>query len=106
MATLYITEFADGTLAGVVGSPSPQFPIPAPMTPPVAEQHVGISDSSTQSAAFNAATTFVMVATDAICSLAWGDNPTAVATAQRMAANEVRFYGVVPGQKLAVITNS
>ena len=32
--------------------------------------------------------------------------PVAVNTAQRMAANETRFYGVVPGQKVAVIENS
>ena len=95
MATLYITEFQ---------SPSQNFL--APQTPPVAEQHVAISGSSTQSAAFNALTTFVMVETDAICSLAWGADPTAVTTAQRMNANEVRFYGVVPGQKLAVIVNT
>jgi hypothetical protein len=33
-------------------------------------------------------------------------NPTAVATAQRLAANETRYYGVNPGEKIAVITNS
>ena len=105
MSTLYITEFADATMAGLI-SPSPLFPIPAPMTPPVAEQNVTIGMSSTQSAAFNAETTFIMVNCDAACSLAFGADPTAVATAQRMGANETRFYGVVPGQKLAVITNS
>lgn len=106
MATLYITEFADATVADLTGSVTLQWPIPAPMTPPVAEQHIAITGSSTASAAFNANTTFVMVETDAICSLAWGSSPTAVTTAQRMAANEVRFYGVVPGQKVAVISNT
>ena len=106
MATLYVTEFAAGTVAGLVGSVTTEFPVPAPMTPPVAEQHIAIGAGSLPSAAFNADTAFVMVNCDATCSLAWGAAPVAVATAQRMAANETRFYGVVPGQKVAVIENS
>lgn len=104
MATLYITECAEigETLKG-------GRLVQAPAMPPIAEQHITISGSSTASAAFNAATSFVMVHTDAICSLAWSTNstpPTAVTTAQRLAANETRFYVVVPGGTLAVISNT
>jgi hypothetical protein len=106
MAVLYITEFSSSTMAGLTNTSTPSYPIPAPMTPPVAEQHVAIGAMSAPSAAFNAATNFVMIETDAICSLAFGASPVAVTTAHRMAANEVRFYGVVPGQAVAVIANT
>lgn len=104
MATLYITECAnigETLIGGKV--------VQAPSTPPTAEQHLTISGSSNASAAFNAATSFVMVHTDAICSLAWSasaSTPTAVTTAQRMGANETRFYTVIPGGTLAVISNT
>ena len=49
-----------------------------------------------------------MINTDQPCSVAWGTAPVAVATAQRLGANETRFYGVPPGGgfKVAVITNT
>lgn len=95
MATLYITEFAVMSLAAM-----------APQTPPVAEQDVAIGGSSVASNPFNASTRFIMVNCDAACSLAFGSAPVAVTTAHRMAANETRFYGVQPGQEVAVIANS
>jgi hypothetical protein len=100
MAVLYITE-CDSLALESYGRP-----IAAPRMAPIAEQHVAIGGSSAQSATFNPKTRFIMVHTDAICSIAWGVNPTAVATAQRLAANETRYYGVNPGEKIAVITNS
>jgi hypothetical protein len=51
----------------------------------------------------------VMVETDATCSLAWSTNSTTVSattSAQRMAAGEVRFYGVNPGATVAVVSNA
>jgi hypothetical protein len=95
---LYITEYQ--SLARANNGPF----VSAGQEPNVAEQQVAISGSSTQSAAFNAKTGFVMIHTDAICALAFGDNPTAANNRHRMAAGEVRFYGVSPGQKVAVIT--
>lgn len=80
--------------------------VAAPAVPPIATQQVPISGSSVQSASFNATTFFVMLNASAACSLAWGTNPTAVATAERMSAGETRFYTVNPGQKVAVITNT
>ncbi len=100
MATLYITEIANLVFDNRSNA------VAAPAMPPVAEQAVAITGGSVQSAAFQTLTRFVMVSTDSICSLAWGANPTAVTTAQRMAANETRFYGVIPGQKLAAIANT
>jgi hypothetical protein len=95
---LYITEYQ--SLARANNGPH----VAAGQEPNVAEQQVSIGGTSTQSAAFNAKTGFVMIHTDAICALAFGNDPTAVANRHRMAAGEVRFYGVSPGQKVAVIT--
>lgn len=100
MSTLYITEFTN--MAGI-GS---RFVNVAPL-PPVAEQTVTISGSSTQSNAFNAATQMIRLVTDATCSISVGANPTAATTNARISANvEPEYFAVQPGQKLAVITNS
>lgn len=101
MAVLYITEFSHNAvqLGGQVGFLE---------QPPLAEQNVAIGVGSVQSAALNASTNYVELHTDAICSIKIGTNPTAVATAARMAAGETRRYGVPAGTsfKVAVITNT
>lgn len=104
MSTLYITELKDMPVLNTAGV-IPQ----CPQVPGLAEQAITISGASTASAAFNANTTFVMLHTDVICSLAWSETAsaaTAVITAQRMAANETRFYGVRGGGKVSVIANT
>ena len=100
MAVLFITEYASITRdgRGVMA--------PAAQEPALASQTVAIGGSSTQSSAFNAATNFIRVHTDAICSIAVGANPTASATTARMAADQTEYFGVIPGHKIAVITNS
>ena len=107
MATLSITEFSSIPLATVPAGGS-FFSLPAPLLPVITEQHVAIGGSSAASAAFDPTTRFVMINTDQPCSVAWGTAPVAVATAQRLGANETRFYGVPPGGgfKVAVITNT
>ena len=107
MATLYITEFSRTTSTGVAG-PSSQVATPAPLVPPVAEQAIAVSGVSTKSDPFNVETTLVMVSTDVPCCLAWGVDPTADTNAQRMAANETRFYGVPKGEpmKVAVVATT
>lgn len=103
MATLYITECAYIATTAFAGDVAQ-----APSMPPIAEQHLTIN-TTVASAAFNAATRFIMVNADAACSLAFsadGTDPTAVVTAHRMGANETRFYGVNPGGKIAVVANS
>jgi hypothetical protein len=58
------------------------------------------------SAPFDPRTKFIRVHTDAICSIAIGVNPTAVATEMRMAANQTEYFGVGANSKIAVITNT
>lgn len=101
MATLYITEFT--TLASVGG---PGLAVQGGQTPPVAQQTVAIGGSSTPSTAFNVNTKFVRLHTDAICSVEFGAAPTATAAKARLAANQTEYFGVIGGQKVAVITNS
>ena len=102
MATIYITEYKN---LGYVGGGLGQL-AQAPVEPAIADQSITITGASAQSSAFNASTTLIRVHTDATCSIKIGINPTAVTTAHRMAANETDYYAVIPGQLLAVITNS
>ncbi len=103
MATLYVTEYATLGVPQVGGMVSQ-----TPQEPPLVEQTVSIGASSTQSNAFNAATTLVRLHTDAICSVEFGTNPTATSGKARMPANQTEFKTVPKGQsfKVAVITNS
>jgi len=100
MAVLYIAE------ATRVAIDADGKAVQALDTPFLATQNPAIGGTSVQSNAFNAKTRFIEVHTDAICSIAIGADPTAVATAGRMAAGETRIYGVNPGHKIAVITNT
>jgi hypothetical protein len=103
MATLYITEFSS------LSVDSFRNQVVAPSVPPVTEQSISITGSSSMSNTFNNATRFIMVNCDSACSLGFagdGDEPVAVTTAHRLAANETRFYGVLGrGASLAVIAN-
>lgn len=100
MAKLYVTEFKD---IGGFGN----FPIASAAMPPIADQTpVVIGAGSLQSAQFNPKTTFVRIHTDAICSIAFGANPTATANSARMAANTTEYFAIVPGQVVAVIQNT
>lgn len=101
MATCYISEY---TLLGWVGVQPTQL-IQAPAGPPVAEQHLSVG-FNVQSAAFSATTKFIRVVSDTACNLAFGADPTAVATAHLLPANAVVYYAVAPGSKVAVIANS
>lgn len=97
MAKLYVTEFGG---AGLAHSQTAQ-------TPPIVEQNpVAIGATSAQSAAFDMATTVVRIHTDAICSIAFGTNPTASANTMRLAADATEYFSVKGGTKVAVITNT
>jgi hypothetical protein len=102
LATLYITEFS-----GLGLDPSTRSAQVAAQ-PPVNEQTVSISGSSTASSAFKAATNMVRLHTDAICSIEFGTSPTASSTTARMAANQTEYFTVPKNlsYKVAVITNS
>lgn len=96
MAKLYVSEY--------IGGPDKAMP---PQEPSVAEQTpVVIGAGSLQSAAFNAKTNLVRIHADAICSIKFGENPTATADNKRMAAGDTEYFTVGPAQKVAVITNT
>lgn len=103
MATLYVAEFE---------RPRNQW-VDIANAPPVVEQTVAIGGASTQCTnAFGGTnqtqykTAMIRVATDAICSIAIGTNPTATTSTMRMAANTVEYFSVSPNMKIAVISNT
>lgn len=100
MAVLYITEYAQ--LAQDGGGQ------PIAVEPNTAEQHVAIGASSAQSATLQNNTRYVRLQADAVCSIAFGTNPTAVATAHRLPANSVEIVAIPinSGWKIANITNT
>lgn len=105
MAVLYITEYARQA------KDNRGQAINAGEEPALAHQTVAIGAGSAQSANLNAKTRFVRVHTDAICSIKFGSNPTAVATEERLAANQTEYFGVIEesvaaGLKIAVIQNT
>jgi hypothetical protein len=66
-------------------------------------QAVAISAGSLQSVAFNIRTRHIRVHTDAQCSIEFGLNPTATITSCVLSAQQTEYFGVRPGDKLAVI---
>lgn len=101
MAKLYVTEYSElakDTLSrDMMAAKEPSLVEQTPIT---------ISGSSAQSAAFSTNTNLIRVHTDAICSVLVAIDPTATANHKRMAANQTEYFGVRPGHKIAVITNS
>lgn len=100
MAKLYITEFRS------LGTDAFGNPVASGILPPLATQTVAIGGTSTQSAAFNAATKVIRIHTDVICSFEVGTNPTATANSARMAAGQTEYISVIPADKIAVISNT
>lgn len=100
MAFLYITEYGSGRQAGERNATVASEPAITDQAP------VAIGVSSVQSAVFNASTNLVRIHADAVCSIAFGANPTATASNQRFAAGQTEFKLVSPGHKIAVITNT
>lgn len=102
MAVLYVAEFA------AIGGGG-NFPVAGGQVPPIAEQVVAIGGGSVQCTnPFNLNTTFVRIHVDAICSIAFGANPTATTVKMRLAAGQTEYFSVPKGQsyKVAVITNT
>jgi hypothetical protein len=104
MASLYITEFARTgvDLNGRNGRTIAE-------QVPLAEQKIAIGAGSVQSSAFNAKTRLIRLHADAICSVAFGVNPAASATNERMTAGQTEYFtvdGSAPVQKVATITNT
>ena len=102
MATAYLREYAD---VAVTFSKVMQ----AGAEPAIADQTISTSGTTAASAAFNANTRVVAVSTPAAqavaCqfSLTPGATPTATVTNLRLPANSIVFFGVRPGDKIALI---
>ena len=101
MYVLYISEYNR-----VFHVDSGNRPLLMAREPAITDQTVTIGAGSLQSNAFNANTNFVRIEADAVCSILFGSNPTAAATNKRISAGVPEYFGVIPGQKVAVITNS
>lgn len=100
MSDLYVAEIE------LLGLDAHGAEVMAPKMPPIVEQLIVISGSTAQSAAFTGKTRFLQVHCDVVCSVAYGPNPVATTSNQRMAANETRFVSVTAGDKIAVIANT
>jgi len=106
MATVYIDEYSGLGDMNPNNAPFRRMNGEIAQTPAIANQTVSITAGSVQSNAFNSLTYLVRVHTDSVMSFAFGANPTASATTARMAANQTEYFAVIPGQKIAVITNT
>lgn len=100
MTVLIVTEFAsvgkqNGGSVGVAFGPA------------IVSQQIVNTGATTQSAAFNTNTKIVRLATDSICSVKFGTNPTATTADMRMGVNQTEYFAVEPGggMKLAVVLN-
>lgn len=87
MASLYITEFVRQARDGN------GHLLPVGECPPIAQQKVTYT-TSTASAAFNSATTFIRVKADADAHLAFAASPTADATDMQIEADVAEYFGV------------
>jgi len=74
--------------------------------PPLAEQTVTFAASVQCSNAFHASTRLVRIHPDTICSIAFGNSPTALTSHKRLAANQTEYFGVQSGYKVAAINNT
>lgn len=100
MAFAYITEYLRQPKDGV------GLVVPAGQEPPLAVQKIAIGAGSVQSNPFDARTAFIAVNVDAPCSYKVGTNPTATANDMRISQDATVFMGVIPGDRIAVITNT
>jgi hypothetical protein len=70
---------------------------------PTTTQKVNSSGTSAQSAAFAANIEYVRVCADAACHIEFGVNPTATTSKIYLPADDVEYFKVSPGEKVAVI---
>jgi len=98
MATLYVTEY--GTIAGLPATANGQVPL----EPPLADYIVTIPGTSP---AFQPTTRMVRLNCDAVCSVLFGQAPSASTSNGRLAANQTEFRGVPEGMafKVSVVAN-
>lgn len=102
MATAYIREYAD--IAHTFSKT-----VQAGAEPGIADQTISTSGASAASNAFNANTRLIAISTPAAQAVAClfsatpGATPTALVTSLRLPANSLFFFGVKPGDKVALI---
>ena len=102
MATAYIREYAD--IAVTYGKYAQ-----AGAEPGTADQTIATSASSAASNAFNANTRMIALSSPAAQAVAClfsatpGATPTALTSSLRIPANTIMFFGVRPGDKIALI---
>jgi len=77
--------------------------MPVAKTPVISSENVTSSGTSAQSAEFAASCSYVRIATDTTVRILFGDDPTALAASVRLLADTTEYFGVVAGQKVAVI---
>jgi hypothetical protein len=101
LAKLYISEFSDVLQTS-------NGPVQIAAQPSLVDQTpVVIGAGANSSAAFGAATRFIRVHTDVICSILISTVGTAAtANNARMAANQTEYFKVNAGDSLSVITNT
>jgi len=96
MANLFVKEFSN------LGNDR-QSVAQIPVEPAKVEQTpVDFTSGAAQSAAFNDATTIVMIESDADCHFLFGDNPTATTNNEPLKAGVTKFRAVRPGSALKV----
>lgn len=100
MAILDITTY-DSLASDVAGRV-----IPVGREPSLQNIQVAITGTSTQSAAISDRAKLARLHCDVACRIAIGTNPTASATTQRMSAGQTEYFGVAPGDKVAVISTT
>jgi hypothetical protein len=96
-ASCYISEF---TGSGDAGTQIAKQPASVDQSP------VAVSGASAQSAAFASSTRIIRVNCDVVVSFVTNPNPTATTSNARLPTGVVEYFQVVPGQKMAFITNN
>jgi hypothetical protein len=100
MALVFVSEY------GSVGNDFGNAPV-ADEGSLQAEYTLAIGGTSVQGAVLRPGTRFLRVHADAVCSVAFGPNPTALATGKRLAAGQTEYFKVPEAKswRVACITN-
>jgi hypothetical protein len=69
----------------------------------ISTEKVTASGTSVQSAAFAENIEYVRIAADAACHIEFGVNPTATTSKVYVPADDIEYFKVSPGEKVAVI---
>lgn len=105
MAIVTIWEFIDEPITYGWGNPS--VPVGAFTAQSIQQAVLTLTGASQQSAAFGPKTSFIRVHNSGIMNFNIGPNPTAVIQSTgRQPADRTEYFGVTPGDKIAVIIDT